>query len=405
MSEKSIDDMEETIPPTEDPRERDRDLTSGPGGGDEQSADPTHTNQADNVSDGTGDASTELSDTLPTIRNQEDTQPVRVGQTSAPPPFGGEPNRPFPPSSQRLGEPLPNRVSEVDLDATRVSPAAYIAPSQGSPLRYSTPPVRRSAARPTPPPARTSQPPPRRGDRFGCLLQFLFGSLFLMVMVVLCGLSIAFYQYYNIARTLPDIDDLRQNASQFETTQILDRNGDVLYEIIDPNAGRRTYVNLDKISPYLVAATIATEDKGFYSHPGFDPIAIGRAFWQNYQGGGVVSGASTITQQLSRTLLFTPEERSRTVLPAQDFARPSLQRRSPAVILKTRFWSCISTKIIMATWLTASRQPQKLISIPLRISLPWGRPLSWRDYHRRQLSMMYIAIRRLPSSAMTMSWF
>jgi penicillin-binding protein 1C len=143
----------------------------------------------------------------------------------------------------------------------------------------------------------------------GCLLRSLFAALFTLVLILLCGLSIAFYQYYSIARTLPDIDDLRQNASQFETTRILDRNGNVLYEIIDPNAGRRTYVPIGRISPYLVAATIATEDKGFYSHPGFDPFAIVRAFWQNYQGGEIVSGASTITQQLARNLLFTPEER------------------------------------------------------------------------------------------------
>ena len=100
-----------------------------------------------------------------------------------------------------------------------------------------------------------------------------------------------------------------RRASQFETTRILDRSGNVLYEILDPNAGRRTYVPLDRISPYLLAGTIATEDKGFYSHPGFDPLAIARAFWQNYQGGDIVSGASTITQQLARALLFSPEER------------------------------------------------------------------------------------------------
>ena len=127
--------------------------------------------------------------------------------------------------------------------------------------------------------------------------------------MLLCGSSIAFYQYYRIASQLPDIQDLRTRASQFETTRILDRNGNILYEILDPNAGRRTYVPLDRISPYLVAATIATEDKGFYSHPGFDILAIVRAFIQNYQGGETVSGASTITQQLARTLLFSPEER------------------------------------------------------------------------------------------------
>ena len=105
--------------------------------------------------------------------------------------------------------------------------------------------------------------------------------------------------------------ELRQKASTFETTRILDRNGDLLYEILDPSAGRRTYVALDKISPYLVAATIATEDKEYYNHPGFDAFAIARAFIQNYTSGETVSGASTITQQLARNLLFTPEERAR----------------------------------------------------------------------------------------------
>ncbi len=119
-----------------------------------------------------------------------------------------------------------------------------------------------------------------------------------------------FFQYFRIRNTLPDVASLRQKASQFETTRILDRNGNQLYEIIDPSAGRRTYMPLDKISPYLLAATIATEDKEFYSHPGFDVWAIARAFYQNYQGGDIVSGASTITQQVARNLLFTQEERN-----------------------------------------------------------------------------------------------
>ena len=118
------------------------------------------------------------------------------------------------------------------------------------------------------------------------------------------------YEYYSIAAGLPSVSDLQQRASQFETTRILDRNGDVLYEILDPQAGRRTYVPLNEISPTLVAATIATEDKDFYSHGGFDPLAIVRAFWQNLKSGETVSGASTITQQLARALLLTPEERS-----------------------------------------------------------------------------------------------
>ena len=53
-----------------------------------------------------------------------------------------------------------------------------------------------------------------------------------------------------------------------------------------------------------------TEDKDFYNHPGFDVIAMVRALIQNLQSGTTVSGASTITQQLARNILLSPEERN-----------------------------------------------------------------------------------------------
>jgi len=106
------------------------------------------------------------------------------------------------------------------------------------------------------------------------------------------------------------VEDLQNRASQFETTRILERNGNPLYDILNQRAGRRTYVTLDRISPVLLAATIATEDKDFYSHPGFDFWAITRALWENYRNNGQGGGASTITQQLARALLLSPEERA-----------------------------------------------------------------------------------------------
>jgi penicillin-binding protein 1C len=143
----------------------------------------------------------------------------------------------------------------------------------------------------------------------GCLLRAFFLSLIPLTLLLIAAATFAIYQYYAILATLPDMSGLQQKASTFETTRILDRNGNVLYEILDPNAGRRTYIPLNRISPNLIAATIATEDKNYFKHPGFDWTAIVRAFWQNYQGSETVSGASTITQQLARNLLFSPEER------------------------------------------------------------------------------------------------
>jgi penicillin-binding protein 1C len=144
----------------------------------------------------------------------------------------------------------------------------------------------------------------------GCVLRMGLLAALAGIILLLVGGSVALYEYYKIAATLPSVADLQQRASSFETTRIFDRNGNLLYEILDPTAGRRTFITLDKISPYLVAATIATEDKSFYNHPGFDWTAIVRAFWQNFQGGETISGASTITQQLARGLLFSPEERT-----------------------------------------------------------------------------------------------
>ena len=238
-----------------------------------------------------------------------------LGETTDEPPalpkITPTPDTPMP-ALDKDNMPLPRRVDEIDVGATRVTPAAYNSLPKAKPTQPggSTPlPSQPVGTRPA---TQRVASQPRSSfwkSTGGCLLRLFILFLFGLVGLGLLGGSIALYQYYSIARTLPSVSDLRERASQFETTRILDRNGNVLYEIIDPNAGRRTYVPLDKISPYVVAATIATEDKDFYSHPGFDAWAIIRALWENYRTEGKGGGASTITQQLARNLLLTPEER------------------------------------------------------------------------------------------------
>jgi penicillin-binding protein 1C len=195
---------------------------------------------------------------------------------------------------------LPRRVDEIDLNGTQVSTSI----SEHGPKKN----VQRAV--------KSMRNPSTRGRNrlekpkvLTCLLRGLIISIFVFVALGLILVAGGIYEYYSIAATLPSVSNLQQRASQFETTSILDRNGDILYQINDPNAGRRTYIQLGQISPYLVAATISTEDKDFYTHGGFDPLAIGRAFWQNITSGETISGASTITQQLARAVLFSPEER------------------------------------------------------------------------------------------------
>src|SRR5690606_30008136 len=94
----------------------------------------------------------------------------------------------------------------------------------------------------------------------GCLIRGFLVALFGIVILTIIGGSALLFSYYSIARTLPSVEELQNRASHFETSRILDRNGNLLYEILDPTAGRRTYVTQDQISPVLIAATIATED-------------------------------------------------------------------------------------------------------------------------------------------------
>lgn len=93
------------------------------------------------------------------------------------------------------------------------------------------------------------------------------------------------------------------------TTEFFDRNGQLLYRVYE---GRnRILVPLNELPSYLIQATIAAEDKNFYSHPGIDPPAIVRAMLSNIKNqsrSGALEGGSTITQQLIKNTLLTPEK-------------------------------------------------------------------------------------------------
>jgi len=88
------------------------------------------------------------------------------------------------------------------------------------------------------------------------------------------------------------------------STKILDRNGKPLYDIFIDE--RRTPVKLEKVPKVLQEATIAIEDKNFYRHQGFDPIGILRGFIRIFTRGRA-QGGSTLTQQLVKNVMLSPE--------------------------------------------------------------------------------------------------
>jgi membrane peptidoglycan carboxypeptidase len=149
----------------------------------------------------------------------------------------------------------------------------------------------------------------------GCLWR-LSGSC-LLVTVLTAGLFISLavgsvagvYAYF--ARDLPDAQAIETEQVSFETVKIWDRTGQhLLYEAIDPRPfrGDRTYVPVDHISPFLLQATVALEDRSFYENPGINPRGLLRALVQNLQG-MQIQGGSSITQQLIKNVLIEREER------------------------------------------------------------------------------------------------
>lgn len=109
--------------------------------------------------------------------------------------------------------------------------------------------------------------------------------------------------YQNILKDLPSPEDLVNHQSPL-TTKIYDRNHTLLYKIYkDEN---RSWVPLERISPFVIEATIAVEDKEFYSHKGLSLKGILRSFKLALTEGRL-QGGSTITQQLVKNTVLSPE--------------------------------------------------------------------------------------------------
>jgi 1A family penicillin-binding protein len=90
------------------------------------------------------------------------------------------------------------------------------------------------------------------------------------------------------------------------SSKILDRDGNILYEI--HGEVKRTPIEISKISQHLISATLVTEDESFYKHFGISPTAIGRATMANLKARSIQQGGSTITQQLVKNSLLTREK-------------------------------------------------------------------------------------------------
>jgi 1A family penicillin-binding protein len=126
---------------------------------------------------------------------------------------------------------------------------------------------------------------------------FILGVAFTLFFIVA---PLRVYSWY---RELPN-PDLLVDKGNNRPTRILDRNGQLLYEIYSDR--RYDPVSLDQIPPHVIQSTLAIEDSEFFNHRGFRPLSIMRAAKATILH-DELQGGSTITQQLVKNVLLTPE--------------------------------------------------------------------------------------------------
>jgi penicillin-binding protein 1C len=164
---------------------------------------------------------------------------------------------------------------------------------------------------------------------------------------------------------LPSLDSISENLNT-PSIRITDRNGNLLYDILPSEGGRHAVLSFDKIPQCMKDATIAVEDKNFYSNPGIDLGGIIRALWINLRGGEVVSGGSTITQQVARNLLLSQGERDEI----------TLRRKLREAVLALELTQKLSKDDILALYLNQVNYGGMAYGIEAASETYFGKPAS-----------------------------
>ncbi len=203
----------------------------------------------------------------------------------------------------------------------------------------------------------------------GTGLTFAGGVLLCLAAVV--GVLAGVYAYYT--RDLPSAAALGEafnplTSEFFQTTQIYDRTGtQLLYEVIDPRGGDRQYVTYAQFPPALISATVAIEDKTFFTNPGYDLVGISRALVSNLRG-HPIQGGSSITQQLVKNTLIPLEQRTelsysrkiREILLAAEITRQYSKEQILEWYINTNFYGNLAYGIDAAALVYFDKHAQDL---------------------------------------------
>lgn len=125
-------------------------------------------------------------------------------------------------------------------------------------------------------------------------------QILLLLTLIFVLTSILYFAYL---ASQANVESLKEGLTQ--ATIIYDKDGDVAAEV---NTNRTSGVTVDELPDHVKDALIAIEDRRFYEHNGFDLVGISRAFFKNLFAGRITGGGSTITQQLAKNALLSPEQ-------------------------------------------------------------------------------------------------
>src|SRR5262245_34118436 len=173
-----------------------------------------------------------------------------------------------------------------------------------------------------------------RGDRPKWLRYLILAAKLGVVGVFLgIGSIVAMFASYGSGPKMPNLSRLDEYRPK-QVTRILDRNNVPIGEL---GSEKRTVVPYSAIPKLLVQAVVAAEDADYFKHGGVDYMGMARAFITNVLRGRVGQGGSTITQQVIKNLLLTPER--------------TKKRKIQEIILARRLSEKLSKEDILALYL------------------------------------------------------
>ena len=189
----------------------------------------------------------------------------------------------------------------------------------------------------------------------------------LLILIIFLALSAA-AGYAWLFTGLPSLDSLPSRLNT-PSVRITDRHGRLLYDLLPEQGGRHAVLPLESIPLALRQATIATEDRSFYTNPGVDLRGVARAVWQYLSQGQVLSGGSTLTQQVARNLLMEQGERQ----------QRSLHRKLREMILAWQLTRRLEKDEILALYLNQTYYGGMAYGVEAAAQTFFGKPASELD--------------------------